>query len=162
MGHCQGLPQCFWCRVALTNSASGFAEDWQSFQLPSADAHGWQVGVSLDVSLCVAAPFCCAMAPIPSPSHLGHRHTQTRGAGTASDEGIGLSGFHHARLAHPGDKKVRSLDLCASRISQDVCHEQYRFGPCSWLRVARMFFVLYANVMIGLVGFSMALVFRET
>lgn len=58
--------------------------------------------------------------------------------------------------------KVRSLDLCASGISHDVCHKQYRFGLCSRLRVARMFFVLYVNEMIGLVGFRMRLVSRES
>lgn len=78
---------------------------------PSPDAHGWQVGVSLDVSLCVSPPFCCAMTPIPLPSHLGYHYTQTKGAGTASDKGMGLSGFHYASLVNPVTRRS-DIHIC--------------------------------------------------
>lgn len=132
-------------------------------RLPAPDALGWRVRVSPGVSLCVARLFCCAYGPpfLPLPPKPP---PHTNGGGSHAQplrhRPVCMSSL---QAALPGDK-VRSSDLCTDRISQDICHEQYRFGLCpgSWLSIARMFFVFYANEMVGLVGFRMGPVSEET
>lgn len=122
-------------------------------RLPSPDAHGWRAGGSVPgwQFVCCATLLLCLWLPFLPLPPKSSPYTNEGSLHSRCDNGIDRPVcISSSQAALPGDK-VSYSDLCSNRISQDICHEQYRFGLCptSWLSVARTFFVFYANETIG-------------